>query len=230
MVSTKYLGGATTARDHRGDPDARPAFTTVPAERQREALRFVAEAGFGERAWAFRPDLLSRLAPERWRHWGSPGATARADFPVHDWALTQQRSLLARLLDPVVLSRIRDAELRALPGEPTARNPRGLRDAHAVGLGRAGHPGGLETGPRPQHPLGPARRPAAPSERHDRPPRRAPCGHARGRSLPGPCHAGGARPRAGRMRWRRTARIWTPTPAPIWRTPASGSRGPSMRR
>ncbi len=123
LVSTKYLGGATTARDHRGDPDARPAFTTVPADRQREALLFVAEEGFGERAWTFPPELLSRLAPERWRHWGAAGATARADFPVHEWALTQQRSLLGRLLDPVVLSRIRDAELRALPGEPTLGLP-----------------------------------------------------------------------------------------------------------
>jgi hypothetical protein len=123
LVSTKYLGGATTARDHRGDPDARPAFTTVPADRQREALLFVAEAGFGERAWSFRPDLLSRLAPERWRHWGAAGATARPDFPVHEWAVTQQRALLARLLDPVALSRIRDAELRALPGEPALRLP-----------------------------------------------------------------------------------------------------------
>jgi hypothetical protein len=123
LVSTKYLGGATTARDHRGDPDARPAFSTVPAGRQREALAFVADAGLGERAWTFRPDLLSRLAPERWRHWGASGATERADFPVHEWALTQQRSLLAQLLDPVVLSRIRDAELRALPGEPTLALP-----------------------------------------------------------------------------------------------------------
>ena len=123
MVSTKYLGGAMTARDHRGDPDARPALTTVPAARQREALRFVADAGFGERAWAFPAGLLSRLAPERWRHWGTTGATGRPDFPVHDWALTQQRSLLARLLDPVVLSRLRDAELRALPGEPTMGIP-----------------------------------------------------------------------------------------------------------
>jgi hypothetical protein len=123
LVSTKYLGGATTARDHRGDPEARPAFTTVPAHRQREALVFVAEAGFGERAWIFPPELLSRLAPDRWRHWGASGATARADFPVHEWALAQQRSLLARLLDPVVLARIRDAELRALPGEPTVSIP-----------------------------------------------------------------------------------------------------------
>jgi hypothetical protein len=123
MVSTKYLGGATTARDHRGDPDARPALTTVPAEGQREALRFVVDAGFGEGAWTFPPELLSRLAPDRWRHWGASGATARADFPVHEWALVQQRSLLARLLDPVALSRIRDAGLRALPGESTLGIP-----------------------------------------------------------------------------------------------------------
>jgi hypothetical protein len=123
MVSTKYLGGAATARDHRGDPDARPAFSTVPAGRQREALAFVAEAAFGERAWTFPPELLSRLAPERWRHWGTAGATERADFPLHELALTQQRSLLAQLLDPVVLSRIRDAELRALPGELTLAMP-----------------------------------------------------------------------------------------------------------
>ena len=123
LVSTKYLGGATTARDHRGDPDARPAVSTIPADRQREALAFVTEAGFGERAWTFPPELLRQLAPDRWRHWGAPGATARADFPVHEWALAQQRSLLTQLLDPVVLGRIRDAELRALPGEATVGIP-----------------------------------------------------------------------------------------------------------
>ncbi|MGH7579757.1 MAG: zinc-dependent metalloprotease, partial [Gemmatimonadales bacterium] len=124
LVSTKYLGGATTARDHRGDPDARPAISTVPAARQREALAFIAEAGFGERAFNFRPELLKRLAPERWSHWGaSPAAQGRADFPVHDWALAQQGSLLNQLLHPVVLSRIRDAELRAMPGEETVGIP-----------------------------------------------------------------------------------------------------------
>jgi hypothetical protein len=124
LVSTKYLGGATTARDHRGDPDARPALTTVPAGRQREALAFIADAAFGERAFSFRPELLSRLAPERWMHWGaSPSAQGRADFPLHDWALVQQGSLLNQLLDPVVLSRVRDAELRAPPGEATVGIP-----------------------------------------------------------------------------------------------------------
>jgi hypothetical protein len=124
LVTTKYLGGATTARDHRGDPDARPAIATVPAERQREALAFLAEAGFGEGAFRFRPQLLSRLAPERWMHWGaSPAAQGRADFPLHEWALAQQGSLLNQLLEPVVLQRIRDAELRAAPGEETVGIP-----------------------------------------------------------------------------------------------------------
>ncbi|MDQ3222993.1 MAG: zinc-dependent metalloprotease, partial [Gemmatimonadota bacterium] len=124
LVTTKYLGGATTARDHRGDPSARPALVTVPAARQREALAFLTDAGFGEQAYRFRPELLSRLGPDRWRHWGSnPGAKGRIDFPVHNWAMAQQSALLGQVLDPAVLSRIRDAELRATADEPTVTIP-----------------------------------------------------------------------------------------------------------
>ncbi|HXE56558.1 MAG TPA: zinc-dependent metalloprotease [Gemmatimonadales bacterium] len=118
LVTTKYLAGAITARDHRGDPGARPAFTNVSIDRQREALAFIAEAGFGERAFQFPPDLLRRLAPDRWLHWGAePFAERRIDFPLHDWAMSLQGALLNTLTDPVVLARIRDAELRAAPGE-----------------------------------------------------------------------------------------------------------------
>jgi hypothetical protein len=124
LVTTKYLGGATTARDHRGDPGARPAVVNIPAEQQRAALGFLVEAGFGERAYRFSPDLLSRLGAERWMHWGAtPNADGRLDFPLHDWAQTQQGSLLGQLLDPTVLSRIRDAELRATPAEATMGLP-----------------------------------------------------------------------------------------------------------
>jgi Met-zincin/Domain of unknown function (DUF5117)/Domain of unknown function (DUF5118) len=124
LVTTKYLGGAMTARDHRGDPAARPAFVTVPAATQREALRFITEAGFGEKAYRFAPRLLSQLGPDRWRHWGSnPGSEGRIDFPLHDWATAQQSALLGQLLDPVVLERIRDAELRATERDPTVTIP-----------------------------------------------------------------------------------------------------------
>jgi hypothetical protein len=124
LVTTKYLGGATTSRDHRGDPGERPAVVNVPAAQQRAALAFLAESGFGEKAYRFPPALLSRLGAERWTHWGaSPGADGRLDFPLHDWALTQQGSLLGQLLDPAVLARIRDAELRAAPKEPAMGLP-----------------------------------------------------------------------------------------------------------
>ncbi len=124
LVTTKYLGGAATARDHRDDPGARPAVSNLPAVQQRAALAFLAEAGFGERAYRFRPALLSRLAADRWMHWGaSPGADGRIDFPLHDWAMTHQGSLLGQLLDPAVLARLRDAELRAEPGEATVGLP-----------------------------------------------------------------------------------------------------------
>jgi hypothetical protein len=124
LVTTKYLGGATTSRDHRGDPGARPPVVNVPAAQQRAALAFLADAGFGEGAYRFRPALLSRLGTDRWMHWGvSPGADGRPDFPLLDWAAAQQGSLLGQLLDPAVLARMRDAELRAEPGETTVGLP-----------------------------------------------------------------------------------------------------------
>ena len=124
LVTTKYLSGVYTARDHRGDPNARPAFTPVPAAKQREALAFIAEAGLGERAYRFRPELLNRLAPSRWWHWGTnPFREGRIDFPLHDWALTFQSILVNLLLDPEVLARIRDNELRVAAGTPVVTIP-----------------------------------------------------------------------------------------------------------
>jgi hypothetical protein len=119
MVAAKYVGGAYTARDHRGDPDGRPALTPVPAARQQEALAFAVDAVFGDSAWRFRPALLARLAPDRWSHWGSnPAAQERIDFPLHDWAESQQSALLGTLLDPAVLDRVRDNEARTTDGTP----------------------------------------------------------------------------------------------------------------
>src|SRR6266487_2619503 len=114
LVTTKYLAGAYTSRDHRGDPNSRPPGVAVSAARQREALAFIADAGLGENLYRFRPELLNKLAPERWWHWGvNPFSEGRIDFPLHDWALSFQGTLVRMLTDPEVLSRVRDAELRA---------------------------------------------------------------------------------------------------------------------
>ena len=119
LYATKFIGGATTARDHRGDPNGRPAVVDVPAARQREALAFIARDGLGERAYRFRPELLRRLAPNRWYHWGAnPFEGGRIDFPLHEYAFTYQTVLVDLVWEPGVLDRLRDAELRATrPGE-----------------------------------------------------------------------------------------------------------------
>jgi len=124
LVTTKYLSGAYTSRDHRGDPNARPAFRAVPAVRQREALAFIAEAGLGENAYKFPPDLLNKLAPARWYHWdANPFTGSRIDFPLHDWALALQSTLINLLTDPGVLARLRDAALRAIDDEQVVTIP-----------------------------------------------------------------------------------------------------------
>lgn len=62
----KYVGGAYVARDHRGDPGQRPAFTPVSAERQREAVDLIARSMLAENAFEFDDELLNRLLPKRW--------------------------------------------------------------------------------------------------------------------------------------------------------------------
>jgi hypothetical protein len=52
-----------------------------------------------------------------------PGSDGRIDFPLHDWAMAQEGALLNQLLDPVVLSRMLDAELRATDSQPTVTLP-----------------------------------------------------------------------------------------------------------
>ena len=125
LVTTKYLGGATISRDHRGDPGERPALVNVPAARSATRWPSSPTRDSARRPTGSDPDLLSRLGPDRWSHWGSSPYGARADFPVHDWALNQQGGLLSQLLDPAVLARIRDAELRM----PRTASPNGTARA-----------------------------------------------------------------------------------------------------
>jgi hypothetical protein len=142
LVTTKYVGGAATSRDHRGDPNARPAFVDVPAARQREALQFIAREGLSERVYQFPPALLNKLAPSRWWHWGqNPFGSDRIDFPLHEWALAFQSNLVSLVTDPMVLERIRDAELRAAPGTPVVTIPEVLNTLTSTLWAEAGYSG-----------------------------------------------------------------------------------------
>ncbi|MGB3495352.1 MAG: zinc-dependent metalloprotease [Elainellaceae cyanobacterium] len=108
---TRYVGGQVFNRDRRGDPGGRQPFELVPLAQQRQALQVLDDYVFSSEAFNFPPNLVSRLAPSRWWHWGSTPAMVRLDYPVYDSILWMQSLTLTQLLSAERLSRIRDAEL-----------------------------------------------------------------------------------------------------------------------
>jgi hypothetical protein len=119
LVSSKFVGGIYTHRDHVGDPNGRLPYVTVPAAKQREALEMLRTFAFSEKAFQLPPGLLNKAAIER-----QPGldffayfTQLRLDYPWHTAVLTTQSAVLNRLYHPITLARISDNELRFAPGE-----------------------------------------------------------------------------------------------------------------
>jgi hypothetical protein len=111
----RYVGGEHAHRDHRGDPKGRDPLVPVSPAKQREALKFLQEHLFSDQPFQFSPELLRRLAVERWSHWGARHDSA--DFPLHDRILAIQRVALNDLLSTAVLRRIQNNALKADKGE-----------------------------------------------------------------------------------------------------------------
>jgi hypothetical protein len=109
--AARLVGGLTGSRSHKGDANARPPFTVVEVAKQREALELLAAEMLGDKPFSFPPALYNQLAASRWMHWGT-SEVDREDYPVHEVILMWQDRVLGRLLDPLVLERIRDNELK----------------------------------------------------------------------------------------------------------------------
>lgn len=120
-LSAQYIGSVYTHRDHRGDPNARLPFELISVARQREAMAFLVEHVLSDDAFHFSPDLLKRLAPEHWFHWGMNGFLSGYEYPLHRQILTIQRIVLSHFLDSRVLRNLQDFELFAKPGEETLK-------------------------------------------------------------------------------------------------------------
>jgi hypothetical protein len=111
---SNYIGGEYMHRDHRGDPNGRDPFVPVKGDKQREALKFLQEHILSDKSFQFSPQLLRRLAADRWSHWGNErGVMQPVDYPVYDRVLNIQRVALGQLLDSSVLSRVQNNALKA---------------------------------------------------------------------------------------------------------------------
>jgi hypothetical protein len=117
FLLSQFVGGEHIHRDHRGDPKGRDPFVPVKADRQRKALAFLQEHLLSERYFKFSPQLLRRLAADRWLHWGNEGTFYSVDMPINQYVLAIQRIALRQLLNPATLTRIQDNALKVDGGE-----------------------------------------------------------------------------------------------------------------
>ncbi len=115
----RFVGGQYVTRNHRGDPDEQPPTVVVPVKKQREALDFLVEHLFSDKAFIFDPDLITRLGSGHWRHWASDEFDSKRDYPLHDRIAATQYWPLFHLMNPITLGRIYDAESK-IPADEDA--------------------------------------------------------------------------------------------------------------
>src|SRR5439155_19522066 len=108
---SKYIGGEHAHRDHRNDPKGRDPLVPVTAAKQREALKFLQTHIFDDRPFQFPPELLRKLAVDRWNHWGAD--VSSTDFPLYDRVLGIQKLAMNQLLSPKALRRVQTNALKA---------------------------------------------------------------------------------------------------------------------
>ncbi|MGE3808247.1 MAG: zinc-dependent metalloprotease, partial [Gemmataceae bacterium] len=113
-----HVGGQYVNRDHHGDEKGRDPIVPVAPAKQREALKFLEENILTDKPFQFSPQLLRRLAADRWLHWGNEYAMfAGVEFPLHERILSIQGVALNHLFDPSTLKRIQNNTLKAEENE-----------------------------------------------------------------------------------------------------------------
>jgi hypothetical protein len=119
----KYVGGMHTVRDLPGTT-GRAAYTPVEPNKQREALRFLAEGLFNADSFRFRPQFLSSLSPD-YNEWERSGPV---NIPAA--VLQVQTVALDRLLSPGTAARLLDLPLYV--NDSDARNIISLSEVYAT--------------------------------------------------------------------------------------------------
>jgi Met-zincin/Domain of unknown function (DUF5117)/Domain of unknown function (DUF5118) len=115
--TSKYIGGQSFYRVKPSNAKGKLPFVPVPLEQQREALMTMQKYVFAEDALKFSPELLNKLVPSRWLHWGTEIQVGRLDYPIHDLVLLVQTAVLRDLLASDRLTRIKDLELKSESGK-----------------------------------------------------------------------------------------------------------------
>ena len=117
-LTAHFVGGESLNRDHKGDPNARDPQVPVKAVKQREALAFLQKHILTDQPFHFPPEVLRKLAADRWLHWGTERQLMHGvDYPIHEQIGRIQRVVLDELLDGSTLARVQNTALKAETGE-----------------------------------------------------------------------------------------------------------------
>lgn len=106
---SRIIGGIYINRDQKGDPEEDPNLIMVSADEQRDALHFITENVFSDTAFQFDPDMVSRLAPNRWDHWGTNSSLI--NLPIHELIVSEQMWIARQLFHPDKLRRLHDSQV-----------------------------------------------------------------------------------------------------------------------
>ncbi|MGB5106580.1 MAG: zinc-dependent metalloprotease [Candidatus Zixiibacteriota bacterium] len=114
----RFIGGIENSRARIGDPGGKLPFTPIPAAKQREALKFLADNIWSTDAFQFSPTLLAKMQPERYPDFNwSVYEMQRIEYPIHNQVRVVQTTPLNYIYNPTTLSRVSDIEKLYKPGE-----------------------------------------------------------------------------------------------------------------
>jgi len=110
FLVASHIGGEFASRDHRGDDKARDPMVPVNPTKQRDALKFLGEHIFTDQPFVFPPELLRKLAADRWMHWGTEmSAMQNVEYPLNERILAVQLTALDHLMNGTVLMRVQNS-------------------------------------------------------------------------------------------------------------------------
>jgi hypothetical protein len=119
-MMSNWLGGAHVYRDKKGDPNGRSPIEVVGADTQRDALAFVIENTFYDKAFGVNSELLQHMTVDKWWDSTSMGSIFQdPTFPIHDRIMGIQASGLTMVMNPYTLQRVLDNEV-FVPAEADA--------------------------------------------------------------------------------------------------------------
>ena len=112
----KNIGGVTYLRDHAGT--GRASYTPVNAQRQRDAMQFLADTVFRDETFGFPAEFMSRLPLDNLDRAGDIGRAGEppASVSFAERVLRMQRGVMDRMLSEKVAQRVLEAP--ALVKEP----------------------------------------------------------------------------------------------------------------